>query len=113
MHPFSLLLLSLLLMPALVVLPVPGGPAVASGNSSTLPAVSQTIFPGMSAPVPGNVVPSNPAPPFPFSLAVDTSNGLVYAPTQGTPGFQQLVVVNGSYASRIDSTHPRLSNNTF
>lgn len=57
----------------------------------------------MSSPVQGNVIPANGIAPNPFSLAVDTSNGLVYAPTQGSPGLQQLVVIGDSYTSWLDS----------
>lgn len=87
---------------------------VSAQSSLTLPSVSETIFPGRASPVPGNVVPdsSNATGPFPFSLAVDTSNGLVYAPTQGAAGTQTLVVIDRSYGSSLETVRVPL-NDTY
>ena len=102
----------LLIFSLAIVLQPPPRSAAQQGDL-TLPTVSATIFPGRQSPLPGNVVPAPNSTGFsPFSLAVDTSNGLVYAPTQSSAGTQGLVVINSSYSSRVQ-TVPVPLNNTF
>jgi YVTN family beta-propeller protein len=57
-----------------------------------------------------NAISGQMVEPSPFSLAVDSSNGMVFVATSGSPDVQQLLVLNRSYSSWLDTVPLSLGN---